>query len=151
MSYIQELRAIVGHRPLLVPAAGVLIRNSRGEILLQRRGDDGLWGIPGGSAEIGETMESTARREAREETGLELGVLALFGVFSGPELFHVYPNGDQVVIVSVVYTATDTQGELRTDNDETLELRYFAVAELDDLDISPPNRPILNHYRRSVI
>src|SRR5215213_6141534 len=90
MPYVQELRAIVGQHPLILVAAGVLICNPAGELLLQRRSDDQLWGIPGGSMELGESAEETARREVWEETGLTVGELRLFGVFSGPEMRHVY-------------------------------------------------------------
>ena len=49
MPYVQELRAVVGSRPLILVAAGALICNAAGDLLLQRRTDDQLWGIPGGS------------------------------------------------------------------------------------------------------
>src|SRR4051812_16996154 len=125
MSYAQDLRVIVGSRPLILVAAGVLICNAAGELLLQRRTDDRLWGIPGGSMELGETTEETARREVQEETGLTVGDVRLFGVFSGPEMYHVYPNGDEVTIVSIVYRANPVPGQALTLGDESLELRYF--------------------------
>src|SRR3954452_21051435 len=83
MPYVQDLRAVVGQRPLILVAAGALLCNAGGELLLQRRTDDGLWGIPGGSMELGESAEETVRREVWEETGLHVGDLRLFGVFSG--------------------------------------------------------------------
>ncbi len=103
MGYVADLRAIVGHRPLILVAAGALIQDNHGRLLLQRRADDGSWDIPGGAVELGETVEEAVRREVWEETGLEIGEMALFGVFSGPELFHTYPNGDQAYFVCIVY------------------------------------------------
>lgn len=149
MSYVQELRAIVGHRPLILVGAGVLIVNEQGGLLLQRRTDNGLWGIPGGSLEINETTEEAARREVREETGLTVGEMTLFGVFSGGELFYVYPNGDQTAIVSIIYQTSDVEGEMRIDGDESLELRYFSVSELSTLELSPPNKAILKQFLTS--
>lgn len=146
MSYVQELRAIVGHRPLILVGAGVLIVNEQGDLLLQRRTDNGLWGIPGGSLEINETTEEAARREVREETGLIVGEMTLFGVFSGDGLFYVYPNGDQAAIVSIIYQTSNVAGEMRLDGDESLELRYFSVADLSTLDLSPPNKAILKQF-----
>jgi 8-oxo-dGTP pyrophosphatase MutT (NUDIX family) len=149
MPYAQDLRAVVGQRPLILVAAGVLICNAAGDLLLQRRTDDQLWGIPGGSMELGESAEETARREVWEETGLTIGDVRLFGVFSGPEMRHEYPNGDQVAIVSVVYLANPVPGQAATPGDESLELRYFARDALPTVPLSSPNRPIIRRFLES--
>lgn len=132
--YIQELRRLVGSRPLIVVGATVLVRNERGEILFQKRSDTGTWGLPGGAMEPGETLDETARRELLEETGLKAGQCRLLGVLSGPELFFVYPNGDQVHTVVVLYEATDLTGCLGVGDDESLEIRYFPLSSLPDLE-----------------
>ena len=62
MGYIQQLRELVGFRPIIMVGTGVLLLKEK-EVLLQRRRDNGLWGIPGGSLEPGESLEETARRE----------------------------------------------------------------------------------------
>ncbi len=77
MNYVQELRALVGHTPLILVSAGVLLFDDVGRVLLQRRTDDGLWSIPGGAMEPGESLEDTARREVREEVGVAVGELTL--------------------------------------------------------------------------
>ncbi|HVK02697.1 MAG TPA: NUDIX hydrolase [Armatimonadaceae bacterium] len=146
MGYIREMRALVGTRPLILVGAGVLVENARGEVLLERRADTGLWGVPGGCMEIGETTEEAARREVREETGLEVGEMTLLGVFSGLDLLHVYPNGDEAAIVSVAYLSRDYRGELRSDPAESLEARFFAPAELAEMDVNAPDRPIIAAY-----
>src|SRR3954452_4487904 len=91
-SYVAELRAIVGHRPLLLPAAAVIVVDASGAVLLQRRAEDGTWGIPGGCLELGESLEDAARRELREETGLVAEKLRMLDVYSGEEFFIRYPN-----------------------------------------------------------
>ena len=82
MGYMEELRALVGHRRVILNGSVAVVRNGEGKILLQLR-DDGRWGLPGGLMELGESCEETARRETKEETGLDLGRLTLLGVWSG--------------------------------------------------------------------
>lgn len=70
MGYIMELRKIIGTRPIIMVGACTILMNEHRQILLQQRKDNGLWGLPGGSLEPGESMEEVARRELYEETGL---------------------------------------------------------------------------------
>lgn len=81
--YILDLRKTVGHRPLLQVGASVIVVDSEGRILLQKRRDNGLWGYAGGSVELDEEVEKAAMRELFEETGLVVNELELFGVFFG--------------------------------------------------------------------
>ena len=104
------MRELVGSRPIMQCGASVILVNERGELLLQQRADNGMWGYHGGSVELFENVEEAARRELTEETGLTAGQMTLFGVFSGPELAYVYPNGDAVSNVDVVYLCRDYTG-----------------------------------------
>ena len=112
MGYIMDLRKIVGHRKLLMPGAGVFPIQD-GKVLLQRRKDNGLWGDHGGSVELSEKVEDAVRREMQEETGLLPGKLEFLGIYSGPEMDYVYPNGDQVSIIGMYFTCTDFSGTVR--------------------------------------
>ena len=143
--YIMDLRKQVGHRPLLQAGASVLLEDAEGRLLLQRRADNHLWGYHGGSVELDEPVEEAARRELREETGLSAGALAFFGVFSGPEMHYVYPNGDEVSNIDHVYLCTDWTGEPRPQPGEVEELRFFAWDELPE-DIAPMNVPALRAW-----
>lgn len=81
---------------LLVPGARIVLENSNREILLQQRSDFGLWGLPGGNAEVGQSLETVAMREMLEETGLQVTNLKPFGFGCDPAIeTHVFPNGDQ--------------------------------------------------------
>ena len=80
-NYIKEMRKIVGHAPLMGTACGVIIENDRGEILLQKRRDNGCWGILGGAMEIGEKFIEAARREVYEEAGIEIEDMEVFGIY----------------------------------------------------------------------
>lgn len=137
-----ELRKWVGKRPLIMAAAGVAVMDGEEKILLQRRIDNNMWGLPGGALELGETLEEAAKRELLEETGLTARSLELFNVFSGKELHYTYPNGDEVYIVSAVYLCRDFTGNLVNDDEETKDLRFFRKDEIDFKWVNPPDRPI---------
>lgn len=137
--YILDLRKIVGHRPLLQVGASVIVENDRDEILLQRRADNHCWGYAGGSVELDEAVEDAAKRELFEETGLIARELSLFGVFSGAEMHYVYPNGDEVSNVDIVYLCRDYAGTLRKQDCEVEQLGFFPADALPE-NISPPNR-----------
>ena len=139
MGYLMDLRKYIGRRPVLTPSGCVLIFNAQGQLLLQRRRDNGLWGYPGGSMELGETTEECAVREAYEETGLKCRNLQLFDIFSGEDMHYIYPNGDEVYVVEALYICRDFEGELRVQEDEALEQRSFDLDHLPE-EITPLNR-----------
>ena len=147
MDYIRELRQLIGHRPIVLVGAAALVFNQQDELLFMLRPDNHCWGIPGGGMEPGESLEDTARRETREEIGLEVGKLGLMGVYSGPELFYEYPNGDQVYNVTVVYATHDYKGTLSMNPGEAVEARFFPLAALPE-PISPPILPIIEQVRK---
>lgn len=142
MGYIMDLRAVVGKRPLLQIGASVIIENEKGQILLQKRSDNQCWAYAGGSVELDEEVEETARRELFEETGLWAEDLELFGVFSGQEMHYVYPNGDEVSCIDIVYISRKYSGVLKGQKGEVEELRFFDADQIPD-QISPPVRPAL--------
>lgn len=146
--YILELRKIVGHRPLIQTGASVLVENSEGRVLLQLRHDNHCWGYPGGSMEIDEELEDTARRELLEETGIVAEELELFGVFSGKALHYIYPNGDEVSNVDIVYLCKKYSGTLKRQEGEVDELRFFAASEIPD-NITEPERVALSKWVES--
>jgi 8-oxo-dGTP pyrophosphatase MutT (NUDIX family) len=147
MDYILQLRQYIGHRPVLLIGAAILVVDADNRLLLMNRSDNNCWGIPGGSLEPGEVVESAAKRETLEETGLEVAEMSLFGVFSGPELFYKYPNGDEVYNVIIVYLSRDWHGEIKL-NEEHTEWRWFAANEIPE-DVSPPIKPVLEQFKSS--
>ncbi|MGG0236948.1 NUDIX hydrolase [Bacillus rhizoplanae] len=133
MDYISYLRNMVGHEKVIMVAAGCFVLNEKNEVLLQLRSDNGQWGHPGGFMEIGETVEDTVRREVLEETGLKLGKLEFFNVYSGKEYERTLSNGDQVALVKLAYICRDFHGNLHTHNEESLQLKFFSLDELPEL------------------
>jgi len=126
--------------------AAILIVDEQNRLLLMKRSDSGCWGPPGGAAELGEMVEVAAKREAIEETGLQVGEMSLFGVFSGPELYYKYPNGDEVYNVTIVYLSHDVSGNIRLNGEHT-EWRWFTASEIPE-DISPPIVLVIEHFKR---
>ncbi len=111
-------------------AVGVIVRNVRGDILLERRTDCGLWGLLGGRMDFGESARDTALREVREETGLQVSLERLVGVYSNPDRGLLsYPGGDIVHCVTIVFEASVGQ-ETPACSEESLELRFFNPTEL---------------------
>lgn len=144
--YLKNLRELVGHMPILVCGASVIVENENGEILLQLRKDNNCWGYAGGLVDINEIVEEAAKRELFEETGIVANSLELFGIFSGKEMYHVYPHGDEISVVDIVYICKDYSGEAKADLIESIDVKFFTINELPD-NISPPCVPALKKYQ----
>lgn len=130
VGYIEDLRKIVGNQPLILVGVAVAVMNENGEFLLQKR-KDGVWGVPGGFMELGESAEEAGRREVLEETGIEVGQLDLVGVFSGEQYYVKLQNGDEFYPVTIAYVTKEIRGgNLKADGVETTEARFFKVNEL---------------------
>jgi 8-oxo-dGTP pyrophosphatase MutT (NUDIX family) len=142
--YIRSIRALVGHDLLLLPTTACLIVRD-GELLLQLRADNYLWGLPGGILDIGETVCESLSREVEEETGLTIHDPILFGIYSGPEYRGIYPNGDQVAVVQSVFLVERFTGEPRPCA-EGLEVRFVPLADLPS-ELSPHHREPVEQYR----
>jgi len=130
-NYIKWIRKRVGHDKIILVHAGGCVFNDNGEVLLQRRGDCNKWGFPGGALELGETPQMAAVREVKEETGLDVEVGELIGVYTDTDA--VCPNGDRYQSVCIAYELTAVGGELYCDNCETLELKYFPLSKTPEL------------------
>lgn len=143
--YIMDMRRLVGTRPILQCGASIIVENEKGEILLQLRTDEPSWAYAGGSVELDEEVEATAKRELYEETGLIAEELEFLGVFSGPEMHHIYPNGDEVSNIDMVYICRRYKGTLRCDNDEVEQLEFFPMDSLPS-NIFKPNIIAIKKY-----
>lgn len=130
VSYVDWLRSKVGTRKVFLPFTSVIARNTKGQILLQRRTDFAFWGLPGGVIELNEDLSTSARRELREETGLTIGPLRLVGVYSDPRYDVIYPNGDQVQQYTVCFEGQVAGGKMAPDGVETSDQRFLHVNEL---------------------
>lgn len=134
---------VIGQTRLSTPRVGAsaAIFNQAGEILLTRRADNGLWCLPGGHMDFGETLAETAIRETLEETGLRVAVERLVGVYSAPFPGDLSLHGaNQIVAASFLCRVIG--GELRL-SDETTDVAYFAPARLPE--------PLLPIHRQRIL
>lgn len=145
--YIMDLRKIVGHRTLIQCGASIIVINDKKQLLLGKRADNHLWGYSGGSVEIDEKVEDAARRELFEEFGLVADRIDFFMVNSGPESHYVYPNGDEVSNIELIYICKEYHGQLKARQGEIEEARFFDIREIKPDMISPPIRKVFERLR----
>ena len=94
----------------IVVATSAYVENDDGRILLIRRTDNGLWSLPGGGMEPGETVIGCAVREVKEETGIDVEVTGLVGIFSNPGHVVAYPDGEVRQGFSICVSARPVAG-----------------------------------------
>ena len=133
MSYISEMRKRIGHAPMLSVGATVVVMKDN-KVLLNLRSDTHSWGIPGGAIELGETLEQTAARELKEETNLSAEEFHFIHLFSGPDFYFRYPNGDELYSVVALYLAKGVSGEMKITDGESNDLRFFGKEKLPTLE-----------------
>jgi ADP-ribose pyrophosphatase YjhB (NUDIX family) len=116
----------------LRPSVAAIVTNADGHVLLQRRSDNGLWGLPGGGVEIGESVSTAIVREVREETGLTVQIERLVGVYSNPRFQVVrYADGNVVHYINTLFACRVVGGTLQT-CEETLDLQFFDPTRLPE-------------------
>ncbi|MFC6176127.1 NUDIX hydrolase [Companilactobacillus huachuanensis] len=131
-NYIKEIRSLVGHRPIILNAAGAILVNSKNEVLLNLRTDTHNWSLPGGFLEYGETFEQACIREYKEDAGIDVEIIKPIGIFD--QGFTVYPNGDKTQVISRLYLVKQIGGHtLNEATNETLDLKYFPFGQLPPL------------------
>jgi 8-oxo-dGTP pyrophosphatase MutT (NUDIX family) len=128
----------------LVPAVAAVIRDEMGRVLMIRRTDNDLYAIPGGAQDLGETVVQAAVRETAEETGVDIEVTSLVGIYSDPRHVIAYDDGEVRQEFSICFRARPTGGELRTSS-ESKEVLWVDPAQLDALNIHPSVRLRIQH------
>ena len=139
-------KIITGHRvgqngTIRVGCSAVIFDKDWEKILLTRREDNNQWCLPGGGMEPGESASETCIREVEEETGLQVTIKRLIGVYTTPNELIVYRDGNKIHLVALCFEAEIVGGELRL-SCETTEYGYFSYHEIQELDL------LLNHVQR---
>lgn len=133
MGYIENLRKLVGHQPVILVGSVAILVDELGRLLLQQRMfPKGAWGIPGGLMELAESTEDVAKRELLEETGLTIDHLQLINVYSGSQSYIKAENGDEFYAVTIAYYTKHFSGDMQIDHSESMQFQFFAPEELPE-------------------
>lgn len=117
---------------LRIGSCAVIFDEKREKVLLTKRADNGLWCLPGGKMDSGESIEECCTREVVEETGLEVRTERLIGVYSNQDLLVVYPDDHKVQIVVLSFEARIIGGKIGL-SDETTDFGYFSLDEIKSM------------------
>ncbi|ACU34541.1 NUDIX domain-containing protein [Actinosynnema pretiosum subsp. pretiosum] len=128
----------------IVVAVTAFVQDQQGRLLMIRRTDNGLYSIPGGAQDVGETIGRTVVREVKEETGVDVEPVDVIGVYSDPAHVVSYTDGEVRQEFSICFRATLVGGELRTSG-ESSEVCWIGRDELAALDIHPSIRLRIEH------
>ena len=128
----------------IVVAVTAVVRDDTGRLLMIRRTDNDLYAIPGGAQEIGETISQTVVREVKEETGIDVEVTGLIGIYSDPNHVIAFTDGEVRQEFSICFHAHPTSGQLRTSS-ESKEVLWIDPAQLNNVDIHPSIRLRIAH------
>ncbi|CAL9582989.1 NUDIX hydrolase [Streptomyces sp. enrichment culture] len=123
----------------IVPSVTTVALNDAGEVLLIHKTDNNLWALPGGGVDVGESAPDAAVRETKEETGFDVEVTSLVGIYTNPAHVMAYDDGEVRQQFSICFRARIVGGELRTSS-ESKEVAFVQPSRLDDLNIHPSMR-----------
>lgn len=129
----------------IVPAVSVVVPDDQGHILLIHRTDNKYWSIPGGGMEAGESVREAARREVKEETGIDCDITGLVGIYSNPGHVAAYDDGEIRQEFSICLVGRLISGSLRTSS-ESSEVRFVSAADIHEYEIHPSIRMRISHY-----
>lgn len=130
--YIKWIRKQVGKNKIMLNYASAIILDDNGNILLQKRSElADAWGFPGGALELGESAEEAVKREVIEETGLNVKVNDLLGVYT--KYTDQYPSGDVAQPIVICFICSIEGGVLDSNNSETEQLHFFPIQEAPSL------------------
>jgi ADP-ribose pyrophosphatase YjhB (NUDIX family) len=119
----------------LVPSVTAAVRDDDGRLLMIHKIDNDYWALPGGGMNLGESIADAVIREVAEETGIQVEITGLVGIYTSPGHVMAYDDGEVRQEFSVCFHARPQGGELCEDGTETKAAEWISLAELDSLSI----------------
>jgi 8-oxo-dGTP pyrophosphatase MutT (NUDIX family) len=129
--FILDIRDKAGDTLLLLPGVVMVVFDDRGRVLLNQRADNGKWALISGIPDPGEQPAQAAVREIQEETAVSAVVERVLSIFTNEPV--VYGNGDRAQYIDIVLRCRAVGGRARVNDDESLDVRWFALDELPAL------------------
>jgi ADP-ribose pyrophosphatase YjhB (NUDIX family) len=129
----------------VVPSTTAVVTDEQDRIVLIRRRDNDLWALPGGGMELGESIIDTAVREVKEETGLDVEVTGLIGVYTNPNHVMAYTDGEVRQQFSLCFTTRLLGGDLLADSEST-DIAWTRTRDIPSLNMHPSMRLRIQHY-----
>jgi 8-oxo-dGTP pyrophosphatase MutT (NUDIX family) len=123
----------------LVVAVVVVVIDDAGRVLMIERADNGKWALPGGGQEYGESVSGAAIRETWEETGIDVEVSGVVGIYSDPKHVIAYDDGEVRQEFSICLRAIAVGGA-PTSSNESRTVRWVEPSDLGSLTIDPSMR-----------
>ncbi|MFJ5533741.1 NUDIX hydrolase [Streptomyces sp. NPDC093261] len=130
--FIRTIRASAGHQMLWLPGVTAVVFDDDGRVLLGRRADNGQWSVIGGIPEPGEQPAACAVREVYEETAVRCVAERVVLVQALAPV--TYANGDRCQYMDITFRCRAIGGEARVNDDESLDVGWFAVDALPELN-----------------
>jgi ADP-ribose pyrophosphatase YjhB (NUDIX family) len=130
----------------LVVAVTAIVTNDDGDMLMQKRSDNELWGLPGGAMNIGESIGQAVVREVLEETALQVEPTGIVGIYSDPGHIIAYADGAVRQEFSICFTARIVGGQLAVGDTESTEVRFVAASEIGQLSMGRSTRIRIQHF-----
>lgn len=113
--------------------AAVILDDTRGNVLLHLRDDQPMWSLPGGPPDFGESFSAATVREVKEETGVNVRIVRLIGVYSNPAFWiFSYPDGNRAHAFAAAFECSVVSGKLVPNMKDSLEVKWFPADDLPE-------------------
>lgn len=133
--YVAQMRTLVGHRLMLLPAVSAVVIDDEKRVLLGLHADTGRWSTIGGAIDPDESPLDAVRREVAEELGVGIAAAELLGAYGGPRHRAHYPNGDESAFVTIAYLVRLDSHEFSFPDAEIVTTRWVTLDEIELLEL----------------